>query len=281
MKRLLLVSVWVMLIFGCEDTNVVMMTGAAVDAVNAITLSDEQVEQIAARAAVASDEKNKIAPASSPYAQRLEKLVKNYRTYDGDQFNYKVYLTDQVNAFAMADGTIRVYSGLMDLMDDEELMFVIGHEMGHVVHEHSRKKVVLAYASSALRKGLASQQGDIGDIAASAIGGFVEQLTHAQFSQYEERQADIYGYRFLRDQGYNTDGAVRSLNKLAELARNHTFLSSHPDPEKRAAIMLEKGDQEDEPEAKAEGSLLETLFGLVKKAISLVIALLNWVLSLF
>ena len=32
----------------------------------------------------------------------------------------------------MADGTIRVYSGLMDLMTDDELLFVIGHEMGHV-----------------------------------------------------------------------------------------------------------------------------------------------------
>lgn len=35
-------------------------------------------------------------------------------TYDGYTFRYKVYLSPTVNAFAMADGTIRIYSGLMD-----------------------------------------------------------------------------------------------------------------------------------------------------------------------
>ena len=58
----------------------------------------------------------------------------------------------------MANGTIRVFTGLMDLMNDEELLFVIGHEMGHVVRNHSRKKVALAYSTSALRKGLAPRR---------------------------------------------------------------------------------------------------------------------------
>jgi putative metalloprotease len=35
-----------------------------------------------------------------------------------------------VNAFATADGTIRIYSGLMEMMTDDELIFVIGHEIG-------------------------------------------------------------------------------------------------------------------------------------------------------
>ncbi|VEB54342.1 Putative metalloprotease yggG [Salmonella enterica subsp. enterica] len=42
--------------------------------------------------------------------------------------NYKVYETKDVNAFAMAnDGCIRVYSGLMDMMTDNEVEAVIGH----------------------------------------------------------------------------------------------------------------------------------------------------------
>jgi len=39
-----------------------------------------------------------------------------------------------VNAFACGDGSIRVFSALMDLMDDDELMAISGHEIGHVVH---------------------------------------------------------------------------------------------------------------------------------------------------
>jgi Zn-dependent protease with chaperone function len=37
----------------------------------------------------------------------------------------------------MADGSIRIYSGLMEMMDDEKLLFVLGHEMGQVVEKHS------------------------------------------------------------------------------------------------------------------------------------------------
>jgi putative metalloprotease len=37
----------------------------------------------------------------------------------------------------MADGSIRIYSGLMEMMDEGELLFVLGHEMGHVVEKHS------------------------------------------------------------------------------------------------------------------------------------------------
>ena len=84
-------------------------------------------------------------------------------------FNYKVYLKKQVNAFALADGTIRIYSGLMDMLDDGELRFVIGHEMGHIVKEHTLKQIRLAYAARAVRKGIASQYGAAGDIARSQL----------------------------------------------------------------------------------------------------------------
>lgn len=40
----------------------------------------------------------------------------------------------------MADGTIRVNSGLMDVMNDGELRFILGHEMGHVVERHIKKR---------------------------------------------------------------------------------------------------------------------------------------------
>ena len=49
------------------------------------------------------------------------------------KLNYKVYEVVDINAFACGDGSIRVFSALMDLMDDDELMAVIGHEIGHVV----------------------------------------------------------------------------------------------------------------------------------------------------
>ena len=171
-------------ISSCENTDLLILTDAATDAVRAITLTDEDVEKLALEAARESDARHRLASPDSPYDRRLQRLVNNYRSWDDHRFNFKVYLTDEVNAFAMADGTIRIYSGLMDLMNDEELLFVIGHEIGHVVEEHSRQKVVMAFGSSALRKALASQNNELGQIARSVVGAFAHQLTNAQFSQY-------------------------------------------------------------------------------------------------
>lgn len=262
----------------CEDTNVLMMTEAGLDAVSAVTLSDEDVRRIAQQAAASSDEKNTVAGSSSSYEKRLRKLTRGHERRDGRHFNYKVYLTQDINAFAMADGTIRVYSGLMDLMNDEELLFVIGHEMGHVVKDHSRKKVVLAYASSAVRKGLASQENEIGQIARSVLGDLAERLANAQFSQHEEREADTYGALFLVEEGGAIDSAVSALHKLEKLARQHTFLSSHPDPAKRAERIASGQYLKDDDE---QTSLIDKLIGLVMKLIGLVLSLIKFLFSLF
>lgn len=280
MKKYFLILLSLLILSSCEDTNVLTLTDAAGDAVTAITLTDENVSNLARQAARDSDNKHRIAPPGSEYEKRLQRLTSNYTERDGHHFNFKAYLTQDVNAFAMADGTVRVYSGLMDLMNDEELLFVIGHEMGHVVKKHSRKKVVLAYASSAVRKGLASQENEVGDIARSVIGSFAQQLTNAQFSQHEERQADTYGVRFLQAEGYGTAGAVTGLNKLADLANRHTFLSSHPDPDDRAK-RIEHGEFEEDTE---EGSLVGTLFSYAKRIVmwtfNMATALIKWLLSL-
>ncbi len=46
---------------------------------------------------------------------------------------------------------VRVYSGLMDVMNDNEVEGVLGHEMGHVALGHTRKAMQVAYATVAAR----------------------------------------------------------------------------------------------------------------------------------
>lgn len=223
-----------LLLPACEDTDLRLATEAGLDAVTAVTLSDQAVRELARQSAAYADKEHDLAPADNTYAQRLRRLTGEHLLQDGVEFNFGVYLSDEVNAFAVADGTIRIYRGLMDMLDDGELRFVIGHEMGHVVKEHLRHQIQLAYGASALRKGLASQNNTLGELARSQLGGFVELLTNAQFSQLEEKVADDYGLAFLRQQEYAPEAAVTALRKLATLGRGHTFLSTHPEPEKRA-----------------------------------------------
>ncbi|WP_051305749.1 M48 family metalloprotease [Desulfogranum mediterraneum] len=233
---------------GCEDTNLLMLSDAAKDGVTAISLSDHDVTALARQAAAVSDRQRQLAPADSSYAQRLGRLTRGKVKRDGHGFNFKVYLSREVNAFALADGSIRVNSGLMELMSDPELLFVIGHEMGHVVNSHSRKQLVLAYAASALRKGVASQENEIGLMARSLLGDLAQRLSHAQFSQHEERQADHYGVAFLEAEGHDRSAAISALEKLALLAREHSLLSTHPDPATRARQLVqdreENGDEQ-------------------------------------
>lgn len=106
--------------------------------------------------------------------------------------NYKVYQTKDVNAFAMANGCIRVYSGLMDLMNDNEVEAVIGHEMGHVALGHVKKGMQVALGTNAVRAAAASAGGIVGSLSQSQLGDLGEKLVNSQFSQRQESEADDY-----------------------------------------------------------------------------------------
>jgi putative metalloprotease len=230
---------------GCEDVDLRQATEAGRDAIKAATLSERDVQQLSSEAAARLDRRHRIAPPGSEYARRLASLAREHRQEGDHRFEFKVYLSSQVNAFALGDGSIRVYSGLMDRMSDQELLFVIGHEIGHVVEEHVREKMAVALAGSALRKGLASQENIVGALARSALGDFVQRLVNAQFSQEEEEQADDYALEFMRREGYDPEGAVSALEKLGGLGKGHTFLSSHPAPEARSERLRAKLRGED------------------------------------
>ncbi len=219
---------------GCENTDVSIAANAGLDAVKALTISEREVQEIAVISAKNADKQHGVAPADNRYAKRLNGLVAQQFKEGNLKFNYAVYLSPEVNAFAMADGTIRVYSGLMDMLNNGELRFVIGHEMGHVVKNHIKKKIQLGYAASAVRKAVASQNSTAGEVARSEAGGLAESLMNAQFSQLEEKEADDYGLLFLKREKNSTPDAVSALRKIAKLSKGHSFLSSHPDPEKRA-----------------------------------------------
>jgi putative metalloprotease len=234
MTKFLMILFCLSLTFGCDNIDLRTATDAGADAVKAITLSDKDVLAIAAESSDMSDKKNRLAPADNAYSIRLNRIV-TQNVQDGEMaFNYRVYLSPEVNAFAMADGTIRIYSGLMEMLNDGELRFVIGHEMGHVIKKHIKKKIQLAYAASAVRKGIASQGNVAGDIAQSLFGSLAQSLMNAQFSQLEEKEADDYGLLFLKKKGFDPGSSVSALKKLASLNKGHSFLSSHPDPDKRA-----------------------------------------------
>ena len=213
------------------------LAGGLVNLAKAATLSDDDAKALAFDAAQHMDSQNKIAPPNNPYAKRLARIVKGLDQEDGLALNFKVYLTKEVNAFAMANGTVRVYAGLLEAMTDDEVRFVIGHEVGHVKLGHTKKAMQVAYTASGVR-GLAAASGNqaVAQLSASAIGGFAEALVNAQFSQSQENDADTYAVGFMKRHNYPPAAAVSALRKLQAMSSgdNAHILSSHPASGERA-----------------------------------------------
>lgn len=212
---------------------------AGTDAVKAVSLSDEDVSTLASNVREKSDASNPVAQPSSPEAERLARIIEGMKVEDSPKLDIKVYLVKDVNAFAIADGTIRVFAGLMDLMTDEEIRYVIGHEIGHVTLGHTKKALQMAYTASAARKaGVASGATGMAALSDSSIGELTEKLVNSQFSQSQENDADQYALNFMKYNKYDPKSAVSALRKLEkEFGNEGSIFSSHPAPGKRAAVL--------------------------------------------
>lgn len=128
--------------------NVGKALQAGKDAVQAITLSDADIAAMSKEYMEWMDKHNPLAKPDSEYGKRLERLTGNIKEVDGMKVNFGVYEVVDVNAFACGDGSVRICAGLMDVMNDEEVMAVIGHEIGHVIHTDSKDAMKNAYLRS-------------------------------------------------------------------------------------------------------------------------------------
>ncbi|VFS49777.1 M48 family metallopeptidase [Moellerella wisconsensis] len=236
MKPLVAIAFSAVLLTGCKGMDSGMLANSGMQLFQAATLSDNDIKQLTDQACQEMDAQNKIAPSTSEYAKRLEKISKALgNNINGTKVNYKVYLTDDVNAWAMANGCVRVYSGLMDQMNDNEVEGVLGHEMGHVALGHTRKSMQVAYSAVAARNAAAAAGGIAQQLSNSQLADLGQKLINSQFSQHQESQADDFSYDLLKKRGVNTEGLATSFEKLAKMDNSDSSMfDSHPPSKERA-----------------------------------------------
>ena len=240
--------------------NLKKAVGGAAKAVQAATLTDEQMTAYVKEYIDWMDTHNKVCEPDHPYTQRLNRLTEGLTDVEGIPLNFKVYWVVDVNAFACADGSVRVFAALMDIMSDEELLGVIGHEIGHVAHKDSKKAFRTALLTSALKDGISANGGTNAALTDSQIGDLGEALANAKYSQKQENQADDYGYEFLKKSGKNPWAMALSFKRLKEIqgegkqSKINQLFSSHPDLDKRIQRMEKRATDEGitPPEVKAE-----------------------------
>ena len=240
--------------------NLKKAVGGAAKAVQAATLTDEQMTAYVKEYIDWMDTHNKVCEPDHPYTQRLNRLTEGLTDVEGIPLNFKVYWVVDVNAFACADGSVRVFAALMDIMSDEELLGVIGHEIGHVAHKDSKKAFRTALLTSALKDGISANGGTIAALTDSQIGDLGEALANAKYSQKQENQADDYGYEFLKKSGKNPWAMALSFKRLKEIqgegkqSKINQLFSSHPALDKPIQRMEKRATDEGitPPEVKAE-----------------------------
>ncbi len=208
MKRVILRIVMAVALIGTATPafaqfNLKKAIGGATKAVQAFTLTDAQMAAYVKESVDWMDKNNPVLPEDDPYTQRLRKLTEGITDADGIPLNFKVYNVIDVNAFACPDGSVRVFSSLMDIMDDDELMGVIGHEIGHVLKHHSKNAFKNELLTGALKDAIASTGGKAAALTESQLGSLGQSLLNAKYSQKQEKEADDCGYDFLVSKGRN------------------------------------------------------------------------------
>ncbi|MBM3780934.1 MAG: hypothetical protein FJW29_04545 [Acidobacteria bacterium] len=153
-----------------------------------------------------------------------------------DRSALRVYVidNDDWNAMAMGNGAIWVFSGIMQDMTDEELAIVVGHELAHYTHEHSRRQA---------RRGIWTQLGSLAAMLTAeavdnetlknsiAIGaGLALSAIDAGYGRDLEDQADRVGLRYAYEAGFDVQRAPqvwqRFLEKYGEESRLVNFFFS-------------------------------------------------------
>ena len=245
MKKLALLCAVVIAMASCTsmrvvDSNAAVNAGAA--AVQALTISDAQVAQLCSQYMEETDGQNTILPADNSYTQRLERIMSRFHNISDLNLNYKVYQSNTVNAFASGDGSIRVYSGLMDAMTDDEVFAVLGHEMGHLINKDVRDAYRAAYLVVAARYGIAAVNTTAGALSTGFLGEIGQQLASNAYSRKQEYEADEKAFQFCIANGVDAYAMYHALNRLIQLngdssqqGRLAELLATHPYTEKRAA----------------------------------------------
>jgi beta-barrel assembly-enhancing protease len=162
----------------------------------------------------------------------------NANKIDRSKLKIHVLNKDDINAFALPNGHLIIYSGLILNSDNqEELAGVICHEIAHIELNHVMKKLVKEIGLSVL---ISMTTGNSG---AEVIKETAKMLSSSAFDRSLEKEADIKAVDYLVNANLNPEPFADFLYKLSdtehEATKYLTWISTHPDSKDRAEYIIE------------------------------------------
>ena len=141
------------------------------------------------------------------------------------------------NAFALPSGILILTDELVRLAkNDQEILAVLAHEMGHVQHRHSMRSLLEGSAIALIIAGITGDIASTTSLAAAAPA----LLLQNKFSRDNEREADQYALALLQRSGIAPHHFAAILQRMDAMAPKGgtipSFLSSHPPSAARAAL---------------------------------------------
>jgi len=160
---------------------------------------------------------------------------------DADEWEIRVFKDDSVNAFALPGGKIGVNTGLLNVAANQhQLAAVVGHEIAHVLANHSNARVSANYATAA---GLAAVQVALGATGQSdekgqllgLLGLGAQYGVLLPYNRGQESEADVLGLELMAKAGFDPHQSVELWQNMAAASDNRQpeFLSTHPSPASR------------------------------------------------
>lgn len=201
---------------------------------------------------VVSASNNKDAEMVKRVGQRIANAITQYYAQKGlsdelagYKWEFNLVQSPEVNAWCMPGGKVVVYTGLLNVTQNEAaLAIVLGHEITHAVAHHGQERI----SEAMLAQGL----GTVGDVftqgnskANSIFNAVFAPTAQIGFllpnSRKQEYEADHYGLIFAAMAGYNPREAIPFWERMAKLkegsAQPPEILSSHPLDSKRIAAL--------------------------------------------
>jgi Zn-dependent protease with chaperone function len=156
-----------------------------------------------------------------PDVERARRIVDALVPGYVDPGSVRVYVieNDDWNAFAMGNFSIYVFSGLLRDMDDDEVAIVLGHEIAHATHEHTRRQFKKSMWIQLAAVGVSAAAEDIDDrtarLVAQLLVAFGASAWQNGYGRDLEDQADRVGLRYAYEAGYDIGKGPRLWERFA------------------------------------------------------------------
>ncbi len=182
------------------------------------------------------DKNNAVLADDNAYTKRLASLVgTNYVNVDGLSLNYKVYENPEVNILACANGCIRVYSGMMDLLTDDELVAVIANQIGHITNKDTRDALMKMATGDNATNATSAQLNKLLSLSGEKMGTFINELLQVPYSDSQNKAADKYAVTLLKKNGKKAAALESALDKFATMEANDAKAANDDSVELSAA----------------------------------------------